>query len=346
VLTIFLSLFGLAMIYNVSSIAALADFNNQYYYVTQQIRWLAIGLMSMGFFSFFHYRNLYYLAVPLLLGSIGLLLAVFLPGIGVTVSGASRWLNLGFTTLQPTEFVKLSLIIYLAAWFSHKEKRRVGSFLLLLCFVIGPVVLQPDLGSASIMVLLAIALYFFSGAPLWHFGALVPAIIGVLGVLAISAPYRLERVKTFLDPSSDPQGASYHVWQILIALGTGGWFGLGIGKSRQKYSYLPEVTTDSIFAVIGEEIGFIGSSVLLLVLLLVIINAAKIAHRASDQFGKLLASGIMVALALQMILNLVAIVSLLPLTGTPLPFISYGGSNLIVSCTMIGILVNIGRRGS
>lgn len=343
-LSVGLALFGLTMIYNVSSISALTDFGDQYYYIKEQSQWLLVGLASMTFFALFNYKKLYLLALPLLIGSIFLLLAVFVPGIGITAFGASRWLDLGFVTLQPTEFVKLSIIIYLAAWFSNKEKQRLGSFLLLMALVIGPIILQPDLGSAAVIVVLAISMYFLSGAPSWQFWAMIPGAIAALAFFAISAPYRLERVKTFLNPEIDPQGASYHVRQILIALGTGGWLGLGFGKSRQKYSYLPEVTTDSIFAVISEEVGFIGASLLLVAFFALILQGVKIAQNASDIFGRLLASGLVVALALQTVLNLGAMVSLVPLTGTPLPFVSYGGSNLIVSFTMIGILTSIARR--
>lgn len=298
----------------------------------------------MTFFALFDYRKLYTFSLPMLLTSIVLLFAVFVPGIGVNTMGASRWLNFGFTTLQPTEVVKLTIIIYLAAWFSHKEARRLLSFLLLMGMVIGPIVLQPDLGSASVIVVLAMSMYFFSGAPLWQFLALIPAALGALAFLAISAPYRLERVKTFINPNADPQGASYHVRQILIALGTGGWFGLGLGQSRQKYAYLPEVTTDSIFAVISEELGFVGATLLILAFFALLFSGIRIARHAPDTFGRLLASGLVVALSFQTILNLGAMVSIIPLTGNPLPFVSYGGSNLIISFTMIGILTNIARK--
>ena len=338
-----LSLFGLAMIYNVSAITALTDFGDRYHYVREQSQWLVLAIISLISFSIMDYRKLYLLAVPILFGCIILLFAVFIPGLGIHAYGATRWLNLGFMTLQPTEFAKLALIIYLAAWFSTKERRRLLSFVILMTLIIGPVVLQPDLGSAVVIVVLSLALYFLSGAPLWQFGALIPVIIGFVGVLAISAPYRLERIKTFLNPNLDPQGTSYHLRQILIALGTGGWLGVGLGKSRQKFAYLPEVTTDSIFAVISEEVGLIGATLLMVAFLAMLLQGIRIAQHAPDRFGVLLAGGLVVTLSFQVLLNLGAMVSLVPLTGIPLPFVSYGGSNLVISCTMVGILTSIAR---
>ncbi|MBI4130205.1 putative lipid II flippase FtsW [Candidatus Roizmanbacteria bacterium] len=343
-LSVLLACFGVAMIFNVSAIAAFNDFGDKYYYLKEQAKWLVVGLVVMMFFMRIDYKKLFPLALPLLIGSIGMLIAVFIPGIGISALGASRWLNLGFTTLQPTEFLKVALVIYLAAWFSYKERGRLLSFLLLLGIIIVPVVLQPDLGSAVVIVLLALTIYFVSGAPLWQFGMVVPFMVSSVLLLAISAPYRLERVKTFLNPESDPQGTSYHLRQILIALGSGGWFGVGLGQSRQKFAYLPEVTTDSIFAVISEEVGFLGASLMLLLFLVMLYQGIRIALVARDRFGRLVAMGIVVTLGFQMLINLGAMVSILPLTGIPLPFISYGGSNLIVSFAMIGILLSIARR--
>lgn len=346
ILSVFLALFGLLMIFNVSSISALTDFNDQYYYVKEQSQWLGLGVAAMVCFSLFSYKRLYKMSLTFLGGSILLLLAVFVQGFGVRAMGASRWLDLGFITLQPSELVKLSLIIYLAAWLSHEKKVKFSSFLILLAVTVGPIILQPDLGSAVIITGIATAMYFLSGAPLWQFGGLIAMLVSSVSLLAISAPYRLERVKTFINPDLDPQGASYHVRQILIAIGTGGWFGVGVGKSRQKFAYLPEVTTDSIFAVMAEEIGFIGSTVVLVLFILLVMEGIKITRDAKDAFGKLLAAGITLSLATQMIVNLGAMVSLLPLTGVPLPFLSYGGSSLIISFSMVGILINISRSKS
>jgi cell division protein FtsW len=342
---LFLTFFGLFMIYDASSFVAFRDFADKYHYVKDQIFWITIGLVALGFFSRFDYHRLYNLAIPILLLSIGLLLAVFVPGVGIKVLGASRWINLHFTTLQPSEFVKIALAIYLAAWFSKKEAGRVWSFLLLLGMIIGLVILEPDMGTAVIILAEGIILYFLSGAKMFYFAILAP-VIAVLGFLfAKLEPYRAARISAYLNFNQDVSGSSYHVRQILIALGSGGLTGVGLGNSLQKYAYLPENTTDSIFAIIAEELGFLGAFVIIAIFLLVIWRGFYIAINAKDQFGKLLAGGIVTFLAMQIIINLAAQTALLPLTGIPLPFISYGGSALIINLTAVGILINISRQG-
>jgi len=234
--------------------------------------------------------------------------------------------------------------IYLAAWFSSKEKGRFGAFLLLIGLVLGLVLVEPDMGTAIIILCEATVLYFLSGGRLIHFAIALPS-VGFLGViLALISPYRAKRLTTFLNPSQDSSGTSYHVRQILIALGSGGWLGVGLGNSLQKYAYLPENTTDSIFAIIAEEIGFVGSLCLVGVLVLIVWCGMRIAMSTTDPFGKLLAGGITAFLGFQMLINLGAQTALLPLTGVPLPFISYGGSALVVDLCSIGILLNIARK--
>jgi cell division protein FtsW len=341
----FLTFFGLFMIYDASSFVAFRDFADKYHYVKDQIFWIVLGLIALGFFSRFDYHRLYNLAIPILLLSIGLLLAVFVPGVGVKVLGASRWINLHFTTLQPSEFVKMALAIYLAAWFSKKEKGRIWSFLLLLGMIIGLVILEPDMGTAVIILAEGIILYFLSGAKMLYFVILAP-ILAVGGFLfAKLEPYRAARITAFINFNQDASGSSYHVRQILIALGSGGLTGVGLGNSLQKYAYLPENTTDSIFAIIAEELGFLGALVIITIFVIVIWRGFYIAINAKDEFGKLLAGGIITFLAMQIIINLAAQTALLPLTGIPLPFISYGGSALIINLTAIGILLNISGQG-
>lgn len=339
------SLFGLLMIFDASSFISFRDFGTKYHYSTEQLLWMVLGFAGLGFFSWFDYKKFYALSLPLLLVAIGLLVVVFLPGIGVSVLGAHRWVNLHFFVLQPAEFVKLTLAIYLAAWFSAKEKGRFLAFLLLMGLVLGLVLLEPDMGTAIIILCEAFVLYFLSGGRIMHFIAAIPA-LGLTGLLlAIVSPYRARRVATFLNPTQDTGSSSYHVRQILIALGSGGWFGVGLGNSLQKYAYLPENTTDSIFAIIAEEIGFVGSLLVIFVLAAIIWCGIKIAIATTDPFGKLLAGGITAFLASQMLINLGAQTALLPLTGVPLPFISYGGSALVVDLCSIGILLNIAKQG-
>jgi len=258
--------------------------------------------------------------------------------------GAHRWINTGIFILQPAEFVKLALAIYLAAWFSNKEKGRLGAFLLLMGLVLGLVMLEPDMGTTIIILSEALVIYFLSGANIVYFSLLVP-FLTFLGFLFIKfSPYRAERFESFLNINKSVESSSYHVKQILIALGVGGLAGVGIGNSLQKYAYLPETTTDSIFAIIAEELGFIGATALILFFIFILSRCFYISVNAKDNFGKLLGGGITTFLAVQTIINLAAQTALVPLTGVPLPFLSYGGSSLIIDLCAIGILLNISKR--
>jgi len=341
---IILTLFGLFMIYDASSFAAFRDFADKYHYIKSQFGWVILGFVALGFFSVFDYHKLYNLAFPILSVALLLLILVFIPGIGVSLLGAHRWINVRFSLLQPAEFVKLALAIYLAAWFSNKEKGRLLAFLLLMGLVLGLVILEPDMGTTIVILSEAMLIYFLSGANVLYFSVLVP-VMGFLGFVFIKfSPYRAQRLESFLNLGSSLQNSSYHVKQILIALGVGGLTGVGLGNSLQKYAYLPETATDSIFAIIAEEMGFIGAVALIIFYIFIIHRCFRIAVNAKDNFGKLLAGGIATFLALQAIINLAAQAALVPLTGIPLPFISYGGSALLVDLAAIGILLNISKQ--
>lgn len=336
--------FGVLMVYDASSAQATQSFQDKYYFLKEQLKWATLGVTGALGLSFIDYRLWRNLAIPILVGSLILLVAVFLPGIGIHAYGASRWLNLGFTVVQPSELAKLALVIYLAAWLTNKEKGRLLPFFLLVGLLVGLIILEPDMGTALVLFTTAIAIYFLSDNSLLGLIFLLPIIaVGAIG-LALQSSYRFKRVLSFLDPNSDPLGASYHIRQALIALGSGGVLGLGLGNSRQKYSYLPEATTDSIFAIIGEELGLIGTTILVVVFAVFVIRAIRSTQAVHDQFGKLLGMGIISWLALQTIINLGSIVGIIPLTGVPLPFISYGGSALVVELCGVGILVSIWRR--
>lgn len=332
------------MIYDASSFVAFKDFADKYHFVKDQIFWIVLGIVSLLVFSRLDYHRFYNLAVPILLVALGFLGLVFVPGIGVKVLGASRWINLRFTVFQPSEFVKLALAIYLAAWFSSKEKGRIWAFLLLLSLVLGLVMLEPDMGTAAIILAEGLVLYFLSGATLIYFAILAPVIAFAGFIFAKLEPYRAARLTTFMNANQNINSTSYHVRQILIALGSGGLTGVGLGNSLQKYAYLPENATDSIFAIIAEELGFIGACFIIAVFLVIIWRGFYIAINSRDAFGKLLAGGITTFLAAQVFINLAAQTALLPLTGIPLPFISYGGSALIINLSAIGILINIARQ--
>lgn len=341
-----LTLFGLFIIYDASSFIAFRDFGDKYHYVKDQSIWVGVGFISLIFWSFFDYHKLYNLSLPILLLSLFLLILVFVPGIGVSLLGAQRWINFRFFLFQPAEFVKLGLAVYLAAWFSNKEKGRLLAFCLLLGLVLLLVMFQPDMGTSVIILVEAFGVYFLSGGSIIGLTLLLP-IVAFLGFLLIKLePYRAARLTSYLNINRSLENSSYHVKQILIALGIGGLTGVGLGNSLQKYAYLPENTTDSIFAIIAEELGFIGATLLIILFILVVWKGFFIAIRAKDAFGKLLASGIIIFLATQVIINLGAQTAVLPLTGVPLPFISYGGSSLIVDLSAIGILLNISKQSA
>lgn len=338
-----LCLFGLLMVYNSSIALAIRDFSDPLYYVKEQAKWLVLGFLSLYVCSRVRYTLWREIAVPLLLITLVLLFAVFLPGIGVSALGAHRWIRLGFTVFQPAELAKLSLIFYLSAWFTSRETSKLFSFLTLLGLVVGLVVLEPDLGTAMIITSVGVCMYFLSGSPIKHFAILVPSLVFAVLVLAVISPYRFSRLTSFLNPEKDPLGASYQMRQSLIAFGSGGFFGVGLGKSRQKYEYLPEANTDSIFAIIGEELGLVGTVSVVSFYLLLLWRAFAIARSAPDSFSRLVALGIASWIGMQSSLNFSALVALVPLTGIPLPLVSYGGSSLIVLLSGIGILLNISR---
>lgn len=340
-----LVVFGLLMVYDASAIQGLNDFKDSYFYIRQQLIWVAVGVVSMFLFSRFDYRKFKTFATPLLLFSLLLLIAVFIPGLGVSGGGAHRWLRLGIATIQPAEIIKLSGVIYLATLF---EKRvRVTPFVILVSLVVLiTAVLQKDLGSTIVFVAIAATVYFAAGGSIWHLILSIPAAGLALLLLIGTSGYRSKRILAFLDPFSDPQGFTYHISQVLIALGSGGLFGLGLGHSRQKFEYIPEVSTDSIFGIIGEELGFIGGVVLVILFAVCLIRGFKIAQNCHDNFGKILALGLISWLGIQVIINLSSMTALLPLTGVPLPFISYGGSALVANLTAVGILLNISKQSS
>lgn len=332
------------MVYDSSVAIALRDFADPYHFVREQVKWLVLGFIVMTVFSRISYTYWKSVAVPILLGTIGLLIAVFIPGFGVKALGAHRWLDFGLFTLQPAELAKLSLVLYLSAWFSSKETGRFLAFFILLGMIVGLVVLEPDLGTSIILMSTAIIMYFLSGAPIWQFVALIPVVLGGVGALAVSQPYRLRRVMTFFNPENDPLGASYQIRQVLLSLGSGGWFGVGLGKSRQKYEYLPEANTDSIFAILGEEAGFIGGCFVIVLLLLLVWRCFRIARACHDPYGRLLALGVGSWIGVQACINLGSMVALVPLTGVPLPLISYGGSSLIITLGAVGIVHNVSKH--
>ncbi|MBI3954560.1 putative lipid II flippase FtsW [Candidatus Collierbacteria bacterium] len=346
-LTIFLlsltiSLFGLVAVYNASVVEGYSVFNDKYHFAKQQLFWILAGILVFLTLSRFPPLSFKKVALPLFLTALFFLLLVLIPGIGAKVLGARRWLALGPVRFQPSELMKLSLIVYLSVWL--QSKRSLSSFIAIIFLCLGLIMLQPDLGTAIIIATTSFIIYYLSGTSvnkLFAFSGLLGLIVSLL---ILFSPYRLQRLKTFLDPTSDPLGSSYHINQILLSLGSGNWFGVGLGRSRQKYAYLPEATTDSIFAIIAEETGFIGGLFTVALLLALTLLAFKIAHQQSDSFAKLLASGVAVLIMTQTFLNIASMTALVPLTGVPLPLISYGGSSMLTIFAALGILSSVARH--
>lgn len=343
-LPIIISFAGLVFVFEASSVRSFSQYGDSFHFFKFQLVWLLIGTGLMFFISMIDYHKLYYLSFLLMLSTIFLLVLVLVPGIGHKAGGARRWIDLGVINFQPTELAKLSSIIYLSSWFTHRERKRFFSFLVLLAILIILIMLQPDMGTAIIVFLLSITIYFLSGVELVYLFFLLPASLAGFLVLIRISPYRFRRLMAFFNPSLDPLGITYHINQILIALSAGGLFGHGFGASRQKYLFLPEAHTDSIFAIIGEELGFLGSIIILFIYGTFLFRIYQIAINARDRFGRLLGGGVLAFFALQFLINLAGMVNLLPLTGVPLPLISYGGSNLLVSYILLGILANIAKR--
>lgn len=333
------------MVYNASPVTALRDFGDPFYLARLQLIWTLVAVVA-GIVAYkINYKIFEQFAPIFMIGAILLLLAVFIPGFGVKIYGAQRWISVGgIFSIQPAEIAKLAYVAYLAALFSKKLK--LTPFLVVTALVAAIVLLQRDLGTTVVISTVGLIMYFLAEAPLAHFFTIIPVGILAAAVFVLGSDYRRSRLLSFLDPTQDPQGTSYHINQILIALGSGGIFGVGLGQSRQKYGFIPEVTTDSIFAIVGNEFGFIGSLILIILFAIIIIRGFQIAKGTNDRFGKLLALGITSWIGVQTFINLAGMVALLPLTGIPLPFISYGGSSLVSVIMSVGILLNISKYTS
>jgi len=344
-----LTLFGLVMLTSASSDLAQVRFGNSYYYLNHQIIFgLSFGIVGFLVGTFLYYRRWERWATFLLVVTIALLMLVFSP-LGFTAKGASRWLTFGELTVQPGEILKLTFLIYLSAWIGKSAKRGKSltegflPFLVLIGFVTLLLMLQPSTTTAVIIFLAALVMYFTAGA---RFKFVVAAVLlaGLaLSVIIYITPYRFQRVVSFFNPDVNELEEGYHINQSLIAIGSGGVFGVGYGKSTTKLRYLPEPIGDSIFAVIAEEFGFVGASLLTLVFLGLIWRGLRIARSVSDNFGRLLVTSFISLIGIQAFINIAAISGLIPLTGVPLPFISFGGTSLAVFLTMSGIIVNVSR---
>lgn len=346
--TIALLSLGIVMIYSASAIVALDRFGDSAFFLKRQLLWALLGLGAMSVALTIHYERLRRATPVLLLLVAVALVAVLVPGVGRVAGGARRWIALGPLNFQPAEAAKLVLVLYLANYLTNRgvAVRRIATVwppLLVTGGLFGLLVLQPDMGSAMMLGGLAAVMLFLGGASLWHLMGLGLAALPPLALVTVWEAYRVRRLLAFLDPWGDPRGSGFHIIQSLLALGSGGLLGLGLGASRQKFFYLPERHTDFIFAILGEELGLMGTGAVILLFAFVAVRGFRIARAAPDRYGTLLAGGITASIVGQAILNVGVASGLLPITGVPLPFLSFGGSSLLTSCLGVGILLNISQ---
>ncbi len=342
-----LLLIGLIFLVSSSSYQGVKKFNDSLYYVKHQVLYgLLPALIIFGVLLWLPFRYYQQHAFALLIiGLVGL--GLVFTHLGLSAGGATRWLQIGAASFQPVEFFKVFFVIYLAFWFHHFRRPTKNQFILFLLIVGGSIFLiliQPNTSAAVLISATAFIMYVASGARLSHVFIVAPVILAIFALLIFSTPYRLERFLTFLHPNADPLGSGYHVNQSLTALGSGGLTGVGFGKSTTKINFLPEPMTDSIFAIIGEEIGLIGSLGVLTLITMLIIRMFLLSLKTRSAFGRLTIVGFASILGSQSLLNISAVSGLIPFTGVPLPFISYGGSALIANLAMIGITLHIARN--
>lgn len=345
---IILSLFGLLMIYSSSSIWAEYKFNDPYKYLKSQAIFLLIGYIIIYIISKIPHQIYKKYSNIILITCIILLILVLIPGIGTVRNGSRSWFGIGSFGIQPSEFAKLGLIIFTSKYLANNKIKNIKSsvlpILLIVFLTFGLIMLQPDFGTGVILVMTTISLLFISGVKMSFFIKI--GIMGLIGIiiLIIIAPYRLERITSFINPWSDPLGSGFQIIQSLYAIGPGGLLGMGLGNSIQKHFYLPEPQTDFIFSIISEELGFAGVLIVSTLFITIIYKCINISLRQEDNFSKYLSFGICFNIAFQTILNLMVVIGLIPVTGVTLPFLSYGGSSLLVSMAEIGILLNISKN--
>ena len=331
---------GLVFISISSLTEASASFNNKFYFLQKQLFWIILGSISLYLFSIIDLNILKKYSLHFYLFSILLLILVLIPGIGTKTLGARRWLDLGFFPFQPSEIFKFAAVIFFPHLLANNPQKSIYSFLLYLLPPFILIILEPNLSTAILILFIIISIYFISGGkilPLLGVGAVFSLFIFIL---IITSPYRKDRLQSLLNPDKN----SYHSQQIVISLGSGGLNGKGLANSDQKYSFLPKITTDSIIAIIGEETGFIGISIILYLYFILLSYLFKFSRLIKNEYHSLLVSGITCWLSFQTIINLSAITSIIPLTGVPLPLISYGGSSLVTTMSAIGIILNIEQK--
>jgi cell division protein FtsW len=341
---------GLVMIFSASSALAFAVYHDPTYYLKRQVLWLAVALaVAYGAYRI-DYHKLKAISPLLFVLSVASLIVVLIPHVGIVVNTSRRWLGTGSLSIEPSEFAKLALVLFLAAKLSSRGDRITSLVrgLFPLCLAIGLVVMlvlrEPDMGTASLLAMVAFAMLFAAGARIEHLGLIFLSTVPLVALAVLADPYKRARALAFLNPWKDPQNTGFHIVQSLLALGSGGIFGVGLGASRAKFFYLPEQYTDFIFAVLGEELGLIGAVGVILLFVIFAHRAVRIALSAPDRFGFFLTIGCTALIVLQAFLNIGVVTSSWPVTGVPLPFISFGGSSLVVCLAAVALIVNVGRH--
>lgn len=352
-LTVFIiSVFGLAILTSASFPASQEKFGESFYYLKRQIFFGILPGFFIGFLCFKLPLKFFKKRAPIfLLINIAILALVFIPGLGIKIGGAVRWLNLKFISFQPSEFLKITFILYLGSWLSARKEKKskelsktLFAFLIILGLISIFLILQPDVSTLIILIITALVMYFLAETPAWHTILVCLILGGLILFLIMSAEYRLNRILIFLNPNLDPLGRGYQLKQSLIGVGAGRVFGRGFGFSQQKFGFLPATISDSIFSVLAEETGFIGSIILTFFYLIFFLRGFKIGRETQDAFSRIVALGITWWLTFQAFFNIGAMIGIFPLTGIPLPFISSGGSAIIAELTAIGILLNISKN--
>ncbi|HEV8440836.1 MAG TPA: putative lipid II flippase FtsW [Methylomirabilota bacterium] len=341
---------GVIMVYSASAIIAAERFHDPFFFLKKQFFWAVLGFVCLWGAMRLDYRRLERLVMPLLVVSFVLLVLVLVPPFGQEINGTRRWFRGGPLSFQPVELAKFSLVLYLASFLSRRQE-LMASFgqglvppLLVAGLMAGLTIVQPDLGNSLALIILALALSYLAGARPRHMLAIAGAALPVVTVLIAMKPYRWRRMLAFVNPWEDPQGSGFQIIQSFLALGSGGWFGLGLGESKQKLFYLPEPYTDFIFAIIGEELGLVGAAVVVALFAVLVWRGLRIGLRAPDAFGGYLALGLTVMLATQSLVNLGVVTGALPTKGLPLPFVSFGGSALLMTMFSTGVLLNISQH--
>lgn len=349
-LTLALTFIGLIMVLSASTVTGLQENGSAWFYLQRQGMWAVIGLVAMSVVMRLDYRDMARWSRVFLIISTGLLVAVLVPGVGLTVNGATRWLPVGPFTIQPSEFAKLAVALFAADLITrrshsvHDHRAVLVPVMFVALASAGLVILQPNQGTATIMVAIAMVMLFLGGISIWSLGSVSVGLIGAFAVLAVLSPYRLARINSWRDPFSDPEDAGYQTVQSLVGVASGGLDGVGLGAGRAKWGFLPESHTDFIFSVIAEELGFLGGLMLILFYVFLVLFGMRVAFAAPDVLGMLLAAGITVAIAMQAFINIGAAINVLPISGVPLPFVSTGGSSLMVNLAAMGIVLNVSRQ--